>query len=240
MQHLPNKGELRKACVSCAGTEDGGYSVYKCHLDCVQSHYHCGFVKNGLSRQQPQILLQLSTVTPASSPVSTVTPASSPVSTVTPAFTADHQKQTCVRGTEDHPYSKDLSSDVTVVKQEDTSSKTGSANDQGKKMSYSKYFITNSNHKIIRGNIVSPWTKKDDRVFILFEDDDQVDQVMHLLSGVVESPQTDKKSADRVASIIQSCTLISLDKDKDMDTCGTERDNTEPHVQGSEAQTGKP
>ncbi|KAG7512889.1 hypothetical protein JOB18_042227 [Solea senegalensis] len=202
MQHLPNKGELRKACVSCAGTEDGGYSVYKCHLDCVQSHYHCGFVKNGLSRQQPQILLQLSTVTPASSPVSTVTPASSPVSTVTPAFTADHQKQTCVRGTEDHPYSKDL--------------------------------------KIIRGNIVSPWTKKDDRVFILFEDDDQVDQVMHLLSGVVESPQTDKKSADRVASIIQSCTLISLDKDKDMDTCGTERDNTEPHVQGSEAQTGKP
>ncbi|KAG7511872.1 hypothetical protein JOB18_013050 [Solea senegalensis] len=89
-------------------------------------------------------------------------------------------------------------------------------------MSYSKYFITNSNHKIIRGNIVSPWTKKDDRVFILFEDDDQVDQVMHLLSGVVESPQTDEKSADRVASIIQSCTLISLDKDKDMDTCGTE------------------
>ncbi|KAG7505572.1 hypothetical protein JOB18_035166 [Solea senegalensis] len=61
--------------------------------------------------------------------------------------------------------------------------------------------------KIIRGNIVSPWAKKEDRVFILFEDDDQVDQVMHFLSGVVESPQTDKKSADPVASIIQSCTL---------------------------------
>ncbi|KAG7505571.1 hypothetical protein JOB18_035166 [Solea senegalensis] len=57
--------------------------------------------------------------------------------------------------------------------------------------------------KIIRGNIVSPWAKKEDRVFILFEDDDQVDQVMHFLSGVVESPQTDKKSADPVASIIQ-------------------------------------
>ncbi|KAG7524377.1 hypothetical protein JOB18_010860 [Solea senegalensis] len=94
--------------------------------------------------------------------------------------------------------------------------------------------------KIIRGNIVSPWAKEEDRVFILFEDDEQVDQMLHFLSGVLESTLTDKKSADSVALIMDVLLpevtiyalapvhfIFSLDKAKEMYKCGTQFDSRE-------------
>ncbi|XP_058490692.1 PWWP domain-containing DNA repair factor 3A-like isoform X1 [Solea solea] len=90
---------------------------------------------------------------------------------------------------------------------------------------------------IITGNTVSPWAKKQDRVILLFEDDEQVDKVMHFLSEVLERTETDKKSADPVAFVmdvllpeatvyaLRAVYSISLDKAKEMYMRGTEFDS---------------
>ncbi|XP_058475205.1 PWWP domain-containing DNA repair factor 3A-like [Solea solea] len=102
---------------------------------------------------------------------------------------------------------------------------------------------------IITGNTVSPWAKKQDRVILLFEDDEQVDKVMHFLSEVLERTETDKKSADPVAFVMDvllpeatvyalgAVHSISLDKAKEMYMRGTEFDSSEITQLGEQLQS---
>ncbi|XP_058510623.1 PWWP domain-containing DNA repair factor 3A-like [Solea solea] len=102
---------------------------------------------------------------------------------------------------------------------------------------------------IITGNMVSPWAKKQDRVILLFEDDEQVDKVMHFLSEVLERTETDKKSADPVAFVmdvllpeatvhaLRAVHSISLDKAKEMYMRGTEFDSSEITQLGEQLQS---
>ncbi|XP_058471222.1 PWWP domain-containing DNA repair factor 3A-like isoform X2 [Solea solea] len=102
---------------------------------------------------------------------------------------------------------------------------------------------------IITGNTVSPWAKKQDRVILLFEDDEQVDKVMHFLSEVLERTETDKRFADPVAFVMDvllpeatvyalgAVHSISLDKAKEMYMRGTEFDSSEITQLGEQLQS---
>lgn len=56
--------------------------------------------------------------------------------------------------------------------------------------------------EVITGKTQSPWAKKEDRVRVFFEDDDQVDQVLSFLSRVVENAQTGRRLDDQVAFVM--------------------------------------
>ncbi len=51
---------------------------------------------------------------------------------------------------------------------------------------------------VITGKVTCAWKKKEDRVIIFFEEDEQVDEVLCFLSGVMETIQTDRGIADQL------------------------------------------
>ncbi|XP_033988883.1 PWWP domain-containing DNA repair factor 3B-like [Trematomus bernacchii] len=92
---------------------------------------------------------------------------------------------------------------------------------------------------IVTGQVKSPWAKKDERVIILFEDDDQVDRVLSFLSQVVEKTQTERRFTDEVAFVMDvllpeatvhalaAVLSVSLERAKETYKCGPEYDWSE-------------
>ncbi|KAF3834420.1 hypothetical protein F7725_025624 [Dissostichus mawsoni] len=67
---------------------------------------------------------------------------------------------------------------------------------------YKKLLRERIREAIITGQVKSPWAKKEERVIIFKEDDDQVDRVLSFLSQVVEKTQTERRFTDEVAFVM--------------------------------------
>ncbi|KAI9542630.1 hypothetical protein NQZ68_017641 [Dissostichus eleginoides] len=104
--------------------------------------------------------------------------------------------------------------------------------------SYNKrpYSFLPKESAIITGQVKSPWAKKEERVIIFKEDDDQVDRVLSFLSQVVEKTQTERRFTDEVAFVMDvllpeatvhaltAVLSVSLERAKETYKCGPEYD----------------